>query len=188
MSLIDVKCEESFYLTNDCCYIKNEPHNLLLGHDCTNDYSIYLHFNLPPYYYLQNLKQARLLLFKLAFSNCQNQDAKYNICPLLDFLGFYYCTDSIPAIDNSRKVTFQDSDCSVYTEIDITSIVKSWIKEDIENKGLLISGNDCSHIIDYASSQYAIKGFRPMLRLIYDDNIYCEPLSTTPCDIDIDSP
>lgn len=185
MSILDLTCYESFYLSRDYHYNNRRKESLFLGQDYMHNYLIYLYFNLPPYSYLKHLKQARLILFKLPLTNSKNLDSEYSIFPLLVFLNIYCYTFSTPRIDDSRKIVFKDNYCYSYTDVDITCIINAWIKEEIENKGIILLGNEDSRLISYASNQYDIKGMQPMIRIIYDEDCYCQALSTIPCNINV---
>ncbi len=188
MSLLDLECQKSVSSSKDCLYIDGNKEYLRLG--C--DYQIYLSFSFPPYSCLKYLKQAKLILFKIPaqFFGVQTTDKcdHYSIYPLLDFFSPYSCIFTPPAIDFSRKETFEDNECSSYTEADITPIVKAWINEEVENKGILLTGNLETRLITYASDRYIIKGLHPFLRLNYVETDLCQPYSTTPCTIEINTP
>ncbi|PHV72329.1 hypothetical protein CS063_02305 [Sporanaerobium hydrogeniformans] len=188
MSLMDLKCQESIYITEECCYNDNDAERLLLGKDYHRRYLVYLFFDLPPYAYIRSLKEARIILFKLPQVkqndiNLKKQCVRYSVGALLNFFSIYSCNCSPTFIDSNQIVTFQDEYCCSYTEIDITHIVKTWIEEKIENKGVLLYGNENAPLIIYASNRYKIQGMQPRLRLIYEDQCVCKPLSSVPCTI-----
>jgi len=188
MSLLDLTCQNSVSSSKDCCHIDRKKECLCLG----NNYQIYLSFNLPASYScLRNLQQARLILFKIPTLNSENQTIKgcnsYSIYPLLDFFSIYSCLFTPPKIDYSKREKFQVEECSSYTDVDITSIVKAWINQEIENKGLVLIGNNDSVPITYASDRNKIKGLRPILRLIYEDINICLPLSMTPSAVAVEN-
>lgn len=190
MSLMDVKCEESIYITESGYYNDKDKKILLLGKDCYDEYLVYLFFSLPSYAYIKNLKEARLILFKLP--NKEDNDFKlnqkygsYSVAPLLNFFSTYACMYSPTFIDCDKKTTFRnDCRCS-YTEIDITHIVKAWTKEEIENKGLLLYGNKEAPLVMYASNQYKIEGMRPRLRLVYEDACIIPCLASAACTVTV---
>lgn len=187
MSLIDLKCQESISFSKNCNYINKDNENLLLGRSDYCDYLIYLYFDLLPCSFLKDIKQAKLILFKLPpkLRNqiyYRNQYAKYSVYPLMDFFSIYYCCLNI---EYSQEVNFEDKHCCSYSEVDITSIVKTWIDEEIENKGLLLTGNIDTRVITYASDRYRIKGMQPRLRLIYEENYICPPLETISCNVEV---
>jgi hypothetical protein len=187
MSLIDLKCQESICFSEDCNYINTENENLLLGRSDYCDYLIYLYFDLIPCLFSKEIKQAKLILFKLPpkLRNriyYRNQNVKYSIYPLMDFFSIYNCC---PNIEYNQIVNFEDRQCFSYSEIDITPIIKSWIDEEIENKGLLLMGNKYARIITYASDRYRIIGMQPRLRLIYEEKDICPPLKMTTCNVEV---
>lgn len=183
MSLIDIKCQESICITKDCQYINMEKKRLFLGHNSYNDYLIYLYFDLYSCCCYGDFKQAKLILFKIPSKSsenrgsCKNKQAEYSLYPLLEFFNIYTYNISELKVDTNLGVNFQEDKSCSYTEIDITSIVKMWLKGEVENKGLLLRANENSKIITYASHRYFILGMRPMLRFNYGENSICKPLT-----------
>ncbi len=190
MSLVDLMCQESIYITEECYYNDKDNERLLLGKDYCKSYLVYLFFEIPSCYYGNSLTEARLILFKLLQTNQNNtklkkQHMRYRVGPLLDFFSIYTCNYSPVCIDNNQVVTFKDECCCSYTEIDITQMVKMWIEGKTENKGLLLSGNRNASLIIYASNRYKIEGMQPRLRLVYDEPSFCKPLSFVPCTVTV---
>lgn len=190
MSLMDVKCEESIYITQNGYYNDKDKKRLLLGEDCDDDYLVYLFFSLPSYSHIKKLKEARLILFKLP--NEEENDfqlnkkyGSYSVAPLLNFFSIYACIYSPTFIDCEQRAIFRnDCHCS-YTEVDITHIVKAWTQEEIENKGLLLYGNKEASLVIYASNQYKIEGMRPRLRLVYEDACIIPCLASAACTVTV---
>lgn len=177
MSIIDLNCKEAISFTNNGCFI-NEKKFLLLD----NDYLIYLLFDFVPYSCLKHLKQARLILFKLPDKCMKYQiDNKYIIYPLTEFFSIYSCL----YVDYSRGYTFEGSRYCSFIEMDITDIVEAWLKEEIENKGLLLKGHNSFQYNIFASEKYEVKGMRPMLRIIYEENQSYKSLSIAPCTVKV---
>lgn len=180
MSILDLNCRETVSLPKEGCNPCGCEESLVLG----RNYQIYLSFELPADYYLKNLKEAKLVLYKLPMVVQNEGSSEYEVYPLLDFFSAFSGVFDRPAVDEERKETFTDQESCAYSEADITSIVKAFLGEKVENKGILLTGSEETRIITYASDGYEIRGMRPMLRLIYEDMI-CIPLSCVPCKISI---
>lgn len=90
-----------------------------------------------------------------------------------------------PTFDYSLGEYFKNSESCCYTEADISCIVRAWLDQKIEDKGLLLTGKGGSGILTFASDTYDIKGMRPVIRLNYEERI-CEPLSSVPCIVKLD--
>lgn len=190
MSLMDLKCQESIYITERGCYNAKDKKSLLVGEDYCNQYLIYLFFSLPSYSYIRNLKEARLILFKLPQvgdddANLNQECGNYSVAPLVDFFSIYGCNYSPACIDYSQIITFREECCCSYMEVNITRIIKTWIEEKIENKGLLLYGNKEAPLVIYASNRYRIEGMRPKLRLVYEDDCFGKNLSSVPCTVTV---
>ena len=184
MSILDLRCQEAVSFLSGSCNACVATETLLLG----GDNQIFLSFDFPPYAYLKLLKQAKLILFKIPLQMKTASDyTSYSAYPLLDYFSVYSCMYDPPMADYGRHEIFVDKQSCAYTEADITNVVKDWIEEEIENKGLLLTGNINKRLITYASGQYHRKGMRPKLRLIYEDSGICPPMSTTSCTVDVES-
>ena len=77
-----------------------------------------------------------------------------------------------------------------YTEINITPILREWIKEKLENKGVLLLGEIDSKWIVYGSEQMCSTAMRHFLRVKYEKQqqkcLYLhEPEIPLPCSIKI---
>lgn len=190
MSLIDLECKESIYMAQGGCYNAKDRKHLLLGEACRNQYFIYLFFALPSYMCIKYLKQARLILFKMpqedrVYSGANESCGQYYVGPLIDFFSIYSDQYGGLAIEESQVVVFKDAYCCSYTDIDITSILKSWLEEKIENKGLLLYSSREASLLTYASSRYSIEGMRPRIRLIYENFEECPSLSSATATITV---
>lgn len=191
MSILDLPCKNSVSFSKNCCNIKVCNQILLLGGH--HHYLSFLYFDLPPYSDIKDLKCAKLILFKHPMhirdfdSHCNcHKDRSYNaVSPLLEFFSTYSRLYQIPKADYSKQVMFEDDESLCYTEIDITSIVQEWKNDSMENRGIMLSGNDCNKPICYASEKNDTKSMRPMIRLIYKENAGCLGLSSTPCMVDV---
>lgn len=182
MSILDLSCRESVCTRKEGCNVFGCMETLQLG----LEYQIYLSFDLPPDYYIKYLEQAKLVLFKIptkCMTSEETEEESYEIYPLLDYFSTYPCFYDPPAVDEERKVQLIDSEHCSYSEADITSLVKAWLNHEIENKGLMLTGSEAERVITYASDCYERKGMRPMLRLIYEDNCTCTPLTTVACTV-----
>lgn len=185
MSLIDLECRESIYIAQEGYYNAKDRKHLLLGEVCRNQYLIYLFFALPSYTCIRYLKQARLILFKIPQEDRDYRAAygsigQYYIGPLMDFFSIYNSQYGGLAIEESQVITFKEVHCCSYTEIDITTIVRSWLEGKIENRGLMLYSDKEASLLKYASSRYSVEGMRPRIRLFYDDFNECHTLASVP--------
>ena len=183
MSLIDLECRESIYMTQEGSYNAKDRKHLLLGEVCRNQYLVYLFFALPPDTCIRYLEQARLILFKIPqedrdYRAAHGSNEQYYVGPLLDFFSIYNSHYGGLTIEESQVTIFKDIYCCSYTEIDITMIVRSWLQGEIENKGLLLYSDKEASLLKYASSRYSVEGMRPRIRLFYDEFDECQTLAS----------
>lgn len=161
----------------------DNPSVLFLG--C--GFETFLSIKIPSCVEFRNLKQARLILFKIPEARpryCARD--RYRAYPLLDFFSAYGYLFAAPNIDDGRGLCFSDDPGQSVLEIDVTEIVGAWLDGTIENKGLVLTGPRNTCPIACASNRHEIAGMHPFLRLIYDDITICQPLSVMPCTVDLD--
>ncbi len=136
------------------------------------NFAAYLFFELPVPGFNAPLQSAKVVLFKLPV--CERRQmfilpcGNYTVRPLLDFFSPYSNCYTAPRQDEKLAVTYMDNSYAAYTEIDVMPIVREWLKNQPENKGLAITGREAS-VLTYASAFYAESGMRPFLRLIYKE-------------------
>lgn len=179
---IDIMAQDSFSYPSNHCHPEMPQESVYMGHNK----AIYLFFNLPSCFYTRDLLQAKLILFKLPSSSLDLTACdQYALYPLLEVFSVFNDLFSPPAIDPSRGITFENSNCHSYTEIDITKIAQDWISGKLENNGLLLTGGNDAPYAFYASRWYKIIGMRPVIRSIYRDCIRSCSLRSVPCDVEV---
>lgn len=180
----DLPCRASFFTANGRYVGRNKERLYLGGCSCQT----YLLFDTPPPApALSKLCAAKLILYKVPAAAqgagvCRS--ARYSVSPLLDYER--YCGECIaPVADIGRKVEFTDDRSSVYTETDVTDMVKAWVDGEIQCKGFWLTGGVCAPVIVFASSQYSVEGMRPILQLQYmqEQGPLCQPLVEAPCTV-----
>lgn len=200
MSIMDLTCKDSISYSKRCNK-DIDGDSLYLGSYYRCNYLICLYFALPRYSFLQKLKKASLILYKMPEDHDErrryrrynkneqykNYKDQYIVCPLEDYFSAYSSDFSIPDPDFDRKQEFRDIIHSCFTEIDITDIVKDWINEEIENRGLILLGKKDSHLITYASKKCSISRMCPTLRLIYEEKGFGHGYITIPCEVGVKS-
>jgi hypothetical protein len=183
LTTIDLACRQSFSFPLHSVLTCKSPDILSVG----RGYQSFLTMEIPPCIGLNILKQARLILYKVpngdAARHPECPQDRYHVYPLLDFYSIYGRLYSPPRIDEALRVEFSSDPNQCVTEIDVTSIVNAWLGGALENKGLILTGNEDTHRLEYASSQYQPAGMSPMLRLVCEDVTICQPLSVLCCTV-----
>lgn len=182
MSVIDLECIKSEYCIACGCHNVPAGQLLRLGQCNGKLFEVALFFHLPPAVGSHQIKQARLFLFKVTQEVCcscpENMENEYSAYPLLEFFGSGCCFDT-PQYDKNLHVEFRDRACISDTEIDITKLVKAWVSEQIDNKGILLQG--CKgDLLTYASIRHKDMGMRPFVRISYQEN---HSLVSVPCSV-----
>lgn len=211
MAILDLVCKNSVSFSTDCYNTKTDNKRLYVGG--AYNYISFLYFPIPPYLYNKELVSAKLILFKHPLSkhkvigskrcyseycyyykehdcikeyDCNNDKSnKYILCPLLEYFSVYSDSYSVPKADLSKKISFVNDVTLCYTEIDITKIMESWLNEDIDNKGVMLFGNDFSNLISYGSENDDVAGMHPVIRLAYKEKPCPEVLSSIPCIVEV---
>lgn len=114
---------------------------ILVGNEYKNLYTSYLFFNTSNIPDNILLLSAELVLFK---SNhfFENENRKFYIHPLKKYFSDYTTYKNQPELERTLKVEFKPNTKDVSVEIDITKILKHWIKNPNSNKGISISVED----------------------------------------------
>ncbi|ABX42312.1 hypothetical protein [Lachnoclostridium phytofermentans] len=188
MHVIDLRCRESDNFSINCCKNDNEERLLLGQNDCCKE-SIYLYFDLPLFLNMNLVQSSKLILYKLPMC-CKNQKTlsnQYSVYPLIDFYSPFVGCFSPLRFDCTYKEDFEDNINLGYSEIDVTSMVKSWLQGSIENKGLLITGEEHSPLIVYASEKDMDSKIHPILRIIISDSLVFRTLTEIPCKVNMRS-
>lgn len=187
MNTIDLKCSRSFSFPPRSIIPLRNKDTLALG----GGYQTFLYQEIPPCIGLRSLRQASLILFKIPESDGEHWPEcpckRYFAYPLLDYFSVYGYLYSPPHIDENLGAVFHNDPRRCVMEIDITLIVNSWLEGAVENKGLLLTGNEETCRITCASGQNEIAGMRPMIRLVCEDVTACQPLSVRDCTVSVDT-
>lgn len=150
------------------------------------NFNTYLYFEIPPLAFMGQIERASLILFKIPINTGQEpahlQRGGYCICPLMDFFSAYSNWFLPPRSDESLCCQYEDHLRMSYTQIDVTQIVRAWIRNDPENKGLFLTASPDVRPIVYASDRYVLPGMRPFLRLTYSG--FAPPLSVAECTVE----
>ncbi|WP_099204152.1 DNRLRE domain-containing protein [Scatolibacter rhodanostii] len=185
MAMIDIKCTESISQIPKSQYTVYQNDKLYLG--CNSQ--ICLFFELPLFIFLNQIKSARLILFKIPLQEpicLDTRNNRYTVYPFLDFFSVYgHCYETPQVVDN-LSIEYKDQIEKSYTEVDITEIVKAWIDQSLENKGILLRADPLAAYLAYASNRYKIRGMHPILRITLDGVNF--PMHVAPCAVDIGTP
>lgn len=183
MATLDIDCSQSFSFALPCTFPCKNSGRLFLG--C--GYQLFLFFKIPYYASFYSVKRASLILFKTP-DICMrqyppNSPSQYFAYPLLELYSPYGCIYGPPVVDEGRQATFYDTLNGCSTEVDITNIVRAWIGDCMENKGLVLTASEGSNSLVYASDRLEFAGMNPMLRLVFENIVPPQPLSVHDCDV-----
>ena len=188
MSYIDIICKNSGSFSNNC--FNNNNKALPLGQIGQCRETIYLYFDIQTNFYISQIKNSRLILYKLPVclpsKTCRSYIGNsYCLYPLTDFYNIYsyhYCG---PHFNYEYETCFTDNIQSSYTEIDITQITRNWNSENLENKGLIITSPHDSAPVFYAGHSFKVLSMRPTLRITYENTPGPPIMNQIPCKVEI---
>lgn len=192
MHILDLRCRESASCAANRLYIPLDREKLYLGWSSRCDYLLYLFFSLPPGWQPQRLRQAKLVLFRVPDvcgglqNGLQNRFAGYGVYPLTVFFSPYCIASLRQGILQNMGIGFWQDPLQCYTEVDVTSIVRAWLGEQTENKGLLLTGCCDAPLVTFASHQNGMEAIRPKLRLVFDTPCHTKPLSQAGCRVEVE--
>lgn len=188
MSFIDIICKNSGSFSTNCYKYNNDA--LILGQCGQCRETVYLYFDLQPDFYMSEIKNSRLILYKLPICTARKTcrpyfSSSYCIYPLTDFFNIYSYHYSRPNLDYGNETCFIDNIHSGYTEIDITQITQNWHNGQLENKGLMIISPRNSFPLFYAGHDFKVVSMRPMLRVTYENVPGLPIMKQVPCSVEI---
>ena len=178
MVKFDIYCQDAVTFSENCCVTYKEREKIYIGNYYQCNYKTFLYFNLPTILDPSKLIRARLILSKVPIDSHENTslslycNCEYNIIQFLDFFNDNICNYDRPNMDNCKTISFYNKKRAGTLDTEITSMVQAWLYNEIENNGMLLSGNTYSELISFASNNYKTKIMRPIIRITYKDNIY----------------
>ncbi|MGL4873989.1 MAG: hypothetical protein ACRC30_04990 [Clostridium sp.] len=170
MRYIDIECTKNTTFSFRCREGINKE-NIKIGVDKCVKYWSYLYFNILEVLQKKEVVEAKLILYKIP-SRLGKQESEYYIVPAKEFVSkySYYYKDTIN-IDNDLGVEFITKGDLCCVEIDITKIIEAMIKGEIENKGVLLLGNEKSKYIELSGCQEE-NCDKPFVRVRYEEHSY----------------
>lgn len=186
MNTIDIICGYSDSFSTNCFNTCTE--HLLLGTHGRSDEAIYLYFDFSSAASLEGIKEAKLILYKIPIFHEWNHsimpDNPYYIAPLTDYYSTFHSYYRMPQINSLYESSFESEACNSYVEINVTAIMNAWIGGNLENKGLLLTGEPDAPPLSFASHTFNSFRMRPMVRII-PLHSPTQELSETPCIVTI---
>lgn len=167
MGRIDLFKASSLVIQATYNHVEESKQYLLIG----KGYASFLFFDLSPISLITRVTSAKLTLFKIpikpSWDNCV--EWQYEVAPLLEYInvyGEYYKQE--PEIEKKWAFFFKEEEEKGSLQLDLTEIVNQWLIGSIENKGILLQGNHCSNLIQFASPNYEVAAMCPFLRITYE--------------------
>lgn len=170
---LDGVCRQAFSIKDNMACAQGKCPCLCVG----KGVCAYLFFDIPPAAFQGRLLLAKLVLFKMPQDSISNGvPAEYTALPSLDFAGVYGGF-APPRGEVSLANRFSDVAQKGYAEADVTLMAQAWLSGQMENRGLLLQGEQKGV---YASVGHEQSGMRPFLRLFFQ---VTPPLSVAPCTV-----
>ena len=166
MSQIDLRNIDSFILNERCKIIEEAEELLYIGRGVSST----LYIDLSGLKGITHIINAKLILFTVPLNNRYKLHDKmeYSIAPLLDFINVYDECYTWPKIDDTNEIAFEIDKKQSYIEVDVTTIVKKWMSNELENKGVCIKGHSEYSCVGFAGNLFEVKHMHPFLRVQYE--------------------
>ncbi|SHI04408.1 hypothetical protein SAMN02745196_02501 [Clostridium collagenovorans DSM 3089] len=178
MSLTDVYASKSITISDRFPNENVNSEEVFIGNINKFRYITYLYFDLSSLEKLCKISSSKLVLFKsrteeYCYDNYM-RDKEYGIYVLKEYFSSLTNYNNMPQYDCTHEIKFIPNTNKIYTEIDISKIVKLWQEGILSNKGLMLTGNTwSSKPLIYGSSKNKDITLKPFLRVNYStDDIF----------------
>ncbi|OOM78460.1 DNRLRE domain-containing protein [Clostridium sp. BL-8] len=147
-----------------------------IGFDGEYNYYSYLFWDfslIPPNVIISS---AKLILFK-ADNFFNDVREKISISPLYDYFSPYTTYNNPPDYDRYTIINFYPLTTNVSVTVNIRTIVSSWLKNSLRNKGIILYGRNNNIFTSFGSVKSSDNYLVPFIVINYEPyspNKYCE--------------
>lgn len=167
MNSITIPSIKSVTITNKYPDKSLNEDTIIVGSDGEYKYYSYLFCDISSIPSNVVVSSAKLTLFKTDnFFNDINQ--KISISPLYEYFSTYTTYNNSPNYDHYTIINFYPLTTKISVTIDITTIVSSWVKNSLRNKGIILYGRNKDILTSFGSVKSSDSYLVPFIIINYE--------------------
>ena len=174
MKSITIPAIKSLTITNKYPDKSLNEHKIVVGFDGEYNYYSYLFWDISLIPSNVVVSSAKLTLFKADNFYYENSK-KISISLLYDYFSSYTTYNNPPNYDHYTIINFYPLTTKVSVTVDITTIVSSWVKNSLKNKGIILYGRNEDILASFGSVKSSDNYLVPFIIVNY------EPYSSDKC-------
>lgn len=174
MKSIIIPAIKSLTITNKYSDKSLNDDTIIVGSDGEYNYHSYLFWDISSIPSNVVVSSAKLTLFK-ADNFFYDTSKKISISPLYEYFSTYTTYNNSPDYDHYTIINFYPLTTKISVTIDITTIVSSWVKNSLKNKGIILYGRNEDILTSFGSVKSSNSYLVPFIVVNY------EPYSSNKC-------
>lgn len=140
---------------------------IIVGSDGEHNYYSYLFWDISSIPSNVILSSAKLTLFK-ADNFFYDTSKKISISPLYEYFSTYTTYNNSPNYNHNTIINFYPLTTNVSVTVDITTIVSSWVKNSLRNKGIILYGRNKDTLTSFGSATSSNSYLVPFIIINYE--------------------
>jgi|GEM_PF-343435 len=174
MKSITISAIKSLTITNKYPDKSLNEDTIIVGSDGEYNYYSYLFWDISSIPSNVIISSAKLTLFKVD-KFFYDTSKKISISPLYEYFSTYTTYNNSPNYDHYTIINFYPLTTNVSVTVDITTIVSSWVKNSLRNKGIILHGRNEDILTSFGSVKSSNSYLVPFIIVNY------EPHSSNKC-------
>ena len=142
---------------------------IIVGSDGEYNYYSYLFWDVSSIPSNVIISSAKLTLFKVD-NFIYDINKKISISPLYEYFSTYTTYNNSPNYDHYSIINFYPLTTKVSVTVDITTIVSSWVKNSLKNKGIILYGRNGDTLTSFGSAKSSDNYLIPFIIINYETN------------------
>jgi len=167
MKSIMIPAIKSLTITNKYPDKSLNDDTIIVGSDGEYNYYSYLFWDLSSIPSNVIISCAKLTLFK-ADNFFYDTSKKISISPLYEYFSTYTTYNNSPNYDHYTIRNFYPLTTKVSVTVDVTTIVSSWVKNSLRNKGIILYGRNENILAGFGSVKSSDNYLAPFIIVNYE--------------------
>lgn len=167
MKSITIPAIKSLSITNKYSDKSLNEDKIIVGSDGNYNYYSYLFWDISSIPTNAIVYNAKLTLFKTD-NFYYDTSKKFSLSPLYEYFSTYTTYNNSPNYDHYTVLNFYPLTNNISVTIDITTIVSSWVKNSLKNKGIILYGRNEDMLTSFGSVKSSDSYLVPFIIVNYE--------------------